>query len=88
MTRHSLKLHIAWRSPDDPGIVATKDVRLRERLMCPMLGTPRKVMILVPGDSVKQIDITKTPTMTSWLWWTFSRRVNPNDDASAQCLYS
>lgn len=59
MTRHSLKLHIAWRSPDDPGIVATKDVRLRERLMCLLLGTPHNVMILVPGDSVKQIDITE-----------------------------
>lgn len=32
---------------------------LRERLMRLLLGTPRKVMILVPGDSVKQIDITE-----------------------------
>lgn len=59
MTRHSLKLHIARRIPDDPGIVATKTVRLRERFMRLLLGTPRKVMILVPGDSVKQIDITE-----------------------------
>ena len=59
MTRHSLKLPIARRIPDDPGIVATKDVRLRERLMCLLLGTPHNVMILVPGDSVKQIDITE-----------------------------
>ena len=57
MTRHSLKPHIARRIPDNPGIVATKNVRLRERRL--LLGTPRKVMILVPGDSVKQIDITK-----------------------------
>ena len=59
MTRHSLKLHIARRIPDDPGIVATKNVRLRERLIRLLLGTPRKVIILVPGDSVKQIDITE-----------------------------
>lgn len=59
MTRHSLKLHIARRIPDDPGIVATKNVRLRERLMRLLLGTPRKVMILAPGNSVKQIDITE-----------------------------
>lgn len=59
MTRHSLKLHIARRIPDDPGIVTTKNVRLRERLIRLLLGTPRKVIILVPGDSVKQIDITE-----------------------------
>lgn len=59
MTRHSLKLHIARRIPYDPGIVTTKNVRLRERLMRLLLGTPRKVMILVLGDSVKQIDITE-----------------------------
>ena len=33
-------------------------MRLRERLIRLLLGTPRKVMILVPGDSVKQTDIT------------------------------
>ena len=59
MTRHSLKLPIARHIPDDPGIVATKNVGLRERLIRLLLGTPRKVMILVPGDSVKQIDITE-----------------------------
>ena len=59
MARHSLKLHIARRIPDDPGIVTTKNVTLRERFMRLLLGSPRKVMILVPGDSVKQIDITE-----------------------------
>lgn len=59
MTRHGLKLPIARRIPDDPGIVATKNVGLRERLIRLLLGTPRKVMIPVPGDSVKQIDITE-----------------------------
>ncbi|WIM07298.1 hypothetical protein QPC17_05945 [Trueperella bernardiae] len=59
MARHSLKLHIARRIPDAPGIVATKNVTLRERFMRLLLGSPRKVMILVPGDSVKQIDITE-----------------------------
>ena len=59
MAQHSLKLHIARHIPDDPGIVAIKNVTLRERLMRLLLGTPRKVMILVPGDSVKQIDITE-----------------------------
>ncbi|WP_311777168.1 hypothetical protein [Trueperella abortisuis] len=59
MARHSLKVRIAQHIPDDPGIVATKNVTLRERLIRLVLGTPRKVMILVPGDSVKQIDITE-----------------------------
>ena len=47
MTQHRLKLHIAKHIPDDPGIVGTRTVTLRERIMRKLLG-------------LKQIDIAET----------------------------
>lgn len=61
MTSHRLKLHIAKDIPDDPGIVATKAVPIRERLLHLLLGKRRQVTLVVPGDSVHQIDITEHP---------------------------
>ena len=76
MTQHRLKLHIAKQIPDDPGIVGdllgdmelepmlgivgTRTVTLRERIMRKLLGRKQRVTIVVPGNSVKQIDIAET----------------------------
>lgn len=60
MIQHRLKLHIAKDIPEDPGVVATKIVPIRERLLRFFLGTRRKVTLVVPGGSVRQIDITET----------------------------
>lgn len=60
MTQHRLKLHIAKHIPDDPGIVGTHTVTLRERIMRKLLGHKPRVTIVVPGNSVKQIDIAET----------------------------
>lgn len=60
MIQHRLKLHIAKDIPEDPGVVATKIVPIRERLLRFLLGTRRQVTLVVPGDSVRQIDITET----------------------------
>lgn len=60
MIQHRLKLHIAKGIPEDPGVVATKIVPIRERLLRFFLGTRRQVTLVVPGDSVRQIDITET----------------------------
>ena len=60
MTQHRLKLHIAKHIPDDPGIVGTRTVTLRERIMRTLLGRKQRVTIVVPGNSVKQIDIAET----------------------------
>lgn len=40
--------------------MATKIVPIRERLLRFLLGTRRQVTLVVPGDSVRQIDITET----------------------------
>lgn len=60
MTQHRLKLHITKDIPDDPGIVATKTLTLRERLLRLLLGKRRQVTLVIPGDSVRQIDITES----------------------------
>ena len=60
MIQHRLKLHIAKDIPEDPGVVATKIVSIRERLLRFLLGKRRQVTLVVPGDSVRQIDITET----------------------------
>ncbi|AIG64791.1 hypothetical protein CATYP_10690 (plasmid) [Corynebacterium atypicum] len=60
MTQHRLKLHIAKHIPDDPGIVGTRTVTLRGRIMRKLLGRKQRVTIVVPGNSVKQIDIAET----------------------------
>lgn len=60
MTQHRYKLHIAKDIPEDPGVVATKTVPIRERLLRFLLGKRRQVTLVVPGDSVRQNDITET----------------------------
>ncbi|WP_315512096.1 hypothetical protein [Rothia aeria] len=60
MTNHRLKLHIDRNIPEDPGIVATQTITLRERLMRLLLGRRRQITLVVPGDTVSQIDITES----------------------------
>lgn len=60
MIQHRLKLHIVKDIPEDPGVVATKTVPIRERLLRFLLGKRRQVTLVVPGNSVRQIDITET----------------------------
>lgn len=60
MVEHRLKLHIAKDISHDPGIVAAKTIGIRERLLRMLLGKQRKVTLVVPGDTVRQIDITET----------------------------
>lgn len=60
MIQHRLKLHIAKDIPEAPGVVATKTVPIRERLLRFLLGKRRQVTLVVPGDSVRQIDITES----------------------------
>lgn len=59
MAQHRLKLHIAKQIPDDPGIVATKTVPIRKRLLRLLLGKRSQVTLVIPGNSVRQIDITE-----------------------------
>ncbi|MEW6861061.1 hypothetical protein [Trueperella pyogenes] len=40
--------------------MAAKTIGIRERLLRMLLGKQRKVTLVVPGDTVRQIDITET----------------------------
>ena len=44
-----------------PGIVGTKIVKIRERIARVLFGAPRRMMIIVPGDSVDEINIREKP---------------------------
>ena len=48
-------------TPINDGIVSCKKVKIRERLLNKLFGPVRKVTIIVPGDSVKEISIIKKP---------------------------
>ena len=61
MTQHRLKLHIDKDIPTDPGIIGTKIVKIRERIARVLFGAPRRMMIIVPGDSVDEINIREKP---------------------------
>lgn len=75
MIQHRLKLHIAKDIPEDPGVVATKTLPIRERLLRFLLGKRRQVTLVVPGDSIRQIDITETDD-EPWRW--SMRSVSPH----------
>ena len=60
MIQHRLKLHIVEDIPEDSGVVVTKTVPIRERLLRFLLGKRLQVTLVVLGDSVRQINITET----------------------------
>ncbi len=56
--RHNLKISVS-KEPQSGGIVQCRNVSLREKLLTRLLGRREKVMILVPGNSVKSVCITE-----------------------------
>ena len=53
---HSLKLSIGKKPRD--GVVALRQLTVREKLLRLLFGDSRKVLVLVPGDTVKELAIT------------------------------
>lgn len=56
--KHNLSISVS-KKPKVGGIVACQTVTIREKLLRLLLGTPHKVTILVPGDSVDTVSITE-----------------------------
>ena len=54
--QHNLRISVT-RQPDTSGVVAIRSVSVRERLLRFLLGEKRKLTILVPGDTVSDIEI-------------------------------
>ena len=53
---HALKISVSNR-PVNGGIVACRDVSVREKLLRWLLGNKSKLTIIVPGDSVSELAI-------------------------------
>ena len=56
--KHTLKISVS-KEPRLGGIVGYHKVTMRERLFRLLLGRQRKLMVIVPGDSVKTLSIVE-----------------------------
>ena len=54
--RHTLKIKIGKKIKNE-GIVTIRQNTVRERLLRFLLGSPIKLTVIVPGDSVEEIGI-------------------------------
>lgn len=59
--RHTLKIMVSKRKANG-GIVAYRHITVREKLLRFLLGSPVKLTVLVPGDSVDEVAISKVGT--------------------------
>ena len=57
--KHKLKISVS-NEPQTGGIVPCRNVSIRERLLRFLFGDKRKVTVLIPGDSVREIAICET----------------------------
>lgn len=56
--KHKLNISVS-ENPQDNGIVATKNRSIREKLLTKLLGEKKKVMVIIPGESVVSVTITE-----------------------------
>lgn len=54
--RHTLRIKVSKQRANG-GVLACRQVTVREKLMRFLLGTPVKLTILVPGDTVDEVAI-------------------------------
>ncbi len=54
----NLKISVS-KQPKTDGVVSVKKTSIRERLLGKLLGPKQRVMIIVPGDSVKDVTIAQ-----------------------------
>ena len=53
---HHLKISVS-KKPQTDGAFSCRDVTLRDRMLRFLLGDKRRIMILVPGESVEEVSI-------------------------------
>lgn len=56
--RHNLSISFS-KKPRDGGVVSVRNLTIRERLLRFLLGEPRKLTIIVPGDSVDTVAVSE-----------------------------
>ena len=58
--KHDLKISVS-KKPTEDGVVRYRRVALRERLLRYLFGEKRRVMVIVPSDTVESVSITELP---------------------------
>lgn len=55
---HTLNIKVA-KTRANRGVFACRQLTLREKLLRRLLGSPVKLTVLVPGDTVEEVAITR-----------------------------
>lgn len=58
--QHNLKIKVS-KEKSNGGVLACRQVTVREKLLRFILGTPVRLTVLVPGDSVDEVAIKEVP---------------------------
>ena len=56
--KHTLKITVS-KAPGDSAIVGCSRVKVRDKLMSYLLGKERRLMVIVPGNSVRSLSIVE-----------------------------
>ena len=57
---HTLGIRVE-KSKRNAGVATCRNVAVREKLLRKLLGSPVKLTVIVPGDSVEAVEITESP---------------------------
>ena len=57
--KHNLHISVSDK-PERNGMVSCKSISLRERFLRMLFGREQKIVILVPGDAIEELAITRT----------------------------
>lgn len=55
---HTIGIHVC-KKHENTGVMTTRTVTVREKLLRFLLGNPIKLTVIVPGDSVKGVTINE-----------------------------
>ena len=56
--RHTIKILVSKERPNS-GVIACRRLTVREKFLRFLLGSPVKLTVLVPGDTVDEVAITE-----------------------------
>ena len=59
--KHAINIRVS-KEKLNGGVLTCRSVTIRERLLRFLLGTPTKLTIIVPGDSVDEVGISEIQT--------------------------
>lgn len=59
--KHAINIRVT-KKPVTGGIVACRNVSVREKLLCFLFGDKTKLTVIVPGDTVEELAISEIRT--------------------------